>query len=163
MCTRTSIREESHPEIPIIFVHTIGLCALVGVWVRRNNGVPQSKSTSAVQRGEWKGCEERGGLGGIQVYVAFPFKGYVGRPSEQNRHAITSPTNIVLHQLHTDNADGGAGREHREGNCKQKNFSDWGGGVEERWSSHCKGDGGLTCHSLYNADETHAISQAQTQ
>lgn len=56
--------------------------------------------------GSEKGALKRGGMGGIQARVAFSFQQCVGRPSGAHRHAIPSPTDIILRQPHRDDAGG---------------------------------------------------------
>ena len=57
------------------------------------------------ERGAWK--EE--GLVVFRPVCLFP-SDCVGRPSEAHRHAIPSPTNIVVHQSFRGNTDGRGGR-----------------------------------------------------
>ena len=151
---------ESHPVLPpSVFVITIPLCALVGVWVERNNAVLQSPSTmvaEGVKRGAWK--EE--GLGGIQARVAFFLPTVCGKTlwGTQTRHSFTH-RHYNTPAKHRRNADAWGGRG--EGGWTEELFRLRRvkyGGRGALWR-RC----GLTCHRPNNTDEIHVISQTQTQ
>lgn len=127
---------ESHPILPPVFVITNSLCAVLGVWVGKQCFPAESQRYSS--GGSEKGALKRGGLGGIQARVAFSFKQCVGRPSGAHRHAIPSPTDIILHQPHRGDAGGvrrGGTTDWTEELFRLRRDKDWWGGVtREMWA-----------------------------
>ncbi len=98
----------SSPPLPV-FVVTIPLCAFVGVCEREKQccpAAPEHYSGCGGEKGAWK---EEGWVAFRPVW-SFPSKQCVGRPSEAHRHAIPSPTDIMLHQQHRGDAVGWQGR-----------------------------------------------------
>lgn len=86
--------------------------------------------------------------------MAFSFKECVGRPSGAHRHAIPSPTDIIIYSR-TEAAQ--TGEEGKVKLTEQRNFSDW-GGVKDGGGC-CKGDvgslvTGLTINMSLFSDST---------
>lgn len=101
------------------FVLTITLCAFVGVWAKTNNAVPHS--LGAIVQSERK--HGKGRVGWYSDCMAFSFKLCVGRPPGADRHAIPSPTDIILYQpteAMQMSEEGGVGK------TEQRNFSETG-------------------------------------
>lgn len=81
-------------------------------------------SRGGSKRAPWK---EEGWVVFRPVWL-FSFKQCVGRHSEAHRHAIPSPTDIILHQSQRGNADGWGGRG--EGDWTEELFRLGGGGIK---------------------------------
>lgn len=83
------------------------VCLWVCEWEKQCRPVPQSPSTTVVvwgggRKGAWKEV--------VFKLMSFSFNQWVRRPSGAHRHAIPSPTDIIIRQPLRGSADGWGGR-----------------------------------------------------